>query len=95
MRNRAVEYLHVDNRGVQSDIDRLDDLPTDETYFILFSHDNSLFQPPLLDADSPTTEKNRTIGPLVDEWLSTAATNESTNILYAQPGGTTWWRGDG
>lgn len=87
----AVENLHMTNRKLEDDLDRLNDLPAAVTYLIVFSHYNYLFQPPLLDGDSATREKNRKIGWTVDEWLSTEAADGSTAILYAHPGGKRWW----
>lgn len=44
-----------------------------------------------LNANSSTREKNRKIGWTVDAWLSTEAAKRSTAVLYAHPGGKTWW----
>ncbi|WP_265112061.1 hypothetical protein [Halosolutus halophilus] len=91
-RDSAVEKLHTANRKLEHDLDRLNDLPTDETYLVVFSHYNYLFQPTLLDKDSATLKKNRKIGWTVDTWLSNEAAAGSTEILYAHPGGKTWWQ---
>jgi hypothetical protein len=93
MRSRSrIEQLDTQNRKLDSDLSRLNDLPTDETYLILFSHYNYLFQPELLDGAGATKRKNRKVGWTVDAWLSRETKRGSTDILYAHPGGKTWWR---
>lgn len=87
----AIEKLDTENRKIETDMERLDDLPTSETYLIVFSHYNYLFQPELLDGNGATKRKNRKVGWTVDSWLSTEADNGSTDILYAHPGGKVWW----
>lgn len=87
----AIEKLDTQNRKLESDLTRLNQLPTDETYLIIFSHYNYLFQPELLDGNGATKRKNRKVGWTVDEWLTTEAENGSTGILYAHPGGKIWW----
>ncbi|AXG08459.1 hypothetical protein [Haloplanus rubicundus] len=90
-RDDAVEKLHTTNRKLEHDLNRLNDLPTDDTYLIVFSHYNYLFQPDFLDLNTHTYKKNRKIGWAVDTWLSAEAESGSTEILYAHPGGKTWW----
>lgn len=90
-RNDAIDQLDTQNRKLETDLARLDELPTTETYLIIFSHYNYLFQPELLDGDGPTKRKNRKVGWTVDEWLSTEVERGSTDILYVHPGGKIWW----
>jgi hypothetical protein len=87
----AIARLDKQNRKLQSDLSRLNALPTVDTFLIIFSHYNYLFQPPLLDAPGSTRKKNRKMGWTVDAWFSEVASNNSTDILYAHPGGVKWW----
>lgn len=88
----AIGKLDTQNRKLETDLRRLNQMPTSETYLIIFSHYNYLFQPELLDADGSTKLKNRKVGWTVDEWFSIEAENGSTNILYVHPGGKLWWK---
>ncbi len=87
----AIEKLDTQNRKLETDLRRLNQLPTTDTYLIVFSHYNYLFQPELLDGEGATKRKNRKLGWTVDEWFTTEAEEGSTDILYAHPGGKTWW----
>jgi hypothetical protein len=87
-----IEQLDTQNRKLDYDLARLNELPTAETYLIIFSHYNYLFQPELLDGSGATKRKNRKVGWTVDAWLSAEAEQGSTDILYVHPGGKTWWR---
>lgn len=89
--DQRIRQLDTQNRKLDSDLSRLNDLPTENTYLVIFSHYNYLFQPELLDEDSSTLRKNRKVGWTVDAWLSAEAEAGSTDILYAHPGGKTWW----
>lgn len=90
--DRRVEQLDTQNRKLEPDLRRLNDLPTTKTYLVVFSHYNYLFQPELLDDSGTTLQKNRKVGWTVDAWLSGEADQGSTDILYVHPGGKTWWR---
>lgn len=87
----AIDQLDTQNRKIETDLSRLNQIPTPETYLIIFSHYNYLFQPELLDNAGATKRKNRKIGWTVDEWLSTEAQEGQTDILYVHPGGKIWW----
>lgn len=90
--DRRIGQLDTQNRKLESDLARLNELPTEDTYLVILSHYNYLFQPELLDRPSATFQKNRKMGWTVDEWLSRETNRGSTNILYVHPGGKNWWR---
>jgi hypothetical protein len=86
-------HLDKTNRKLQQDIARLKQLDC-ESYLIIFSNYNYLFQPELLDdEDSAYTTRGKRIGWSVDAWFTNEATCSDLTILYAHPGGITCWPG--
>jgi hypothetical protein len=81
--------LKTDSNSIESDLEELAALPQHtETFLVIFSNYNYLYQGPVLDTSETKKKKYTRIGDAMCDWLRANA--EDTYVLYAQPFHSEW-----
>lgn len=81
--------LKTDSNSIESDLEELDALSDNtETFLVIFSNYNYLYQGPVLDTSQTKKETYTRVGDAMCEWLRANAGD--TRVLYAQPLHSEW-----
>jgi len=87
--DNLVESLKTDSNSIESDLEELAALPDHtETFLVIFSNYNYLYQGPVLDTSQTRKKKYTRVGDAMCDWLRANAGD--THVLYAQPLHSEW-----
>jgi hypothetical protein len=83
------ESLKTDSNSIASDLEELAALPEHtETFLVIFSNYNYLYQGPVLDTSANREQKYTRVGDAMCDWLR--ANVGDTHVLYAHPFYSEW-----